>query len=324
MSSPDFGAHPDLSWSRSRHETFRVCRRRYYYRYYASWKGWEEEAPAESRRAYLLKQLTTLQAELGKSLHRRAFEVGFRASQGLEPPSLETLLQRTRDELNEVVLASRDRRSFVRRPAGTPFLRSVWYGGGLPEEEVEEVKARLEPVHRRLREHELWGEVGAAGTETVRHLSDPDVVPEDRLRFQGVPVYAEPDLVLEDGEGGWTVVDWKSGRERQGDVLQVAVYGLFVRERWGAERIRGRVEYLDEGTSRVVELGEEELSRAREMGAESLDEMRSLLADPEENRPRGKEAFPLTENRSVCRWCDFFELCEPEFEGSPPGPGSRG
>ena len=325
----DFGPHPELSWSRSRHDTLRICARRYYHHYYGSWKGWDrDEAGPEARRAYLLKQLTGLRSELGRCLHRRAYEVAFRVAQGLEPPDLEELLKRTRGELNEVVRSSRDRRGFRRRPSRHPFLRSSWYGDGPDDREIAEVKERLARAHERLHGHALWRAVEAGEVE-VTYLHDPDVAPEPAFRLEGVPVYAEPDLVLRRGEDGTgVVVDWKSGRERSGDGWQLALSAVAVRETTGETPRVGRVEYLASGSSGSVELDDGTLEEALSRARESLSEMEGYLEDPEENRAKSKRAFPLTEQRSACGWCGFYELCEEELrqrDGSaPPGPGSRG
>lgn len=326
MTETDFGPYPDFSWSRSRHDALAVCARRYFYRYYGSWRGWEDDAPAVARRAYLLKNLTGLAAELGRSVHRRAFEVGFKAAQGLEPPGVEELLRRTRDELNGVVLSSRDRRGFLDRPSRHPFFRSAWYGNGPGEGEIERTRRRLEESHRALAGHGLWGVV-RRGEAEVEFLADPDVVPDPRLEVDGVPVYGEPDLVLRPRDGPAVVVDWKSGREREQDLWQLAVQGLWLRSVAGDAGCVGRVEYLAEGTFHELELGEDELEEAGERIRRSVGEMRELVADRERNEPRPREAFPLTERRSVCRWCDFFELCEDELKstgGVPEAPGGEG
>ncbi len=310
----EIGPHPPFSWSRSRHGTLEICPRRYFWHYYGSWGGWEEEADEEARRAWLLKKLTGLRAELGRSVHRRAFEVGFRAAQGLELPAADELEARTRRELNRVVAASRDRGAFLASPSHHPYLRSAWYGDGPGEEEIEAVRERLEPTHRHLVDHPIWAEVGAGRLE-VLHLDDPDVRPEPDFALDGVPVYAEPDLLLRRVEDDRRiVVDWKSGRERRGDLWQVGLYGLFLRETRRIRACEGRVEYLARGESEAIELGPELIDRAEDRARESIGEMRELLEDPSKNRPRAREAFPMVDRSDVCRWCDFYELCEPELE----------
>lgn len=315
----DFGPNPPLSWSRSRHEKLRICARRYYWHYYASWGGWEREADPTARRAYLLKQLTSLRPELGRAIHRRAFEIGFKVAQGLEAPPLRELLDRTREELNRVVVSSRDREAFVRRPRDRAFLRSAWYGEGLDEGEVERVRERLEPVHRALHEHELW-EAVRDGTLVAERLDDPDVVADPRFEVGGVPVYAEPDLVLRrESDGRAVVVDWKSGEEHRDDAWQLAVQALAVRAETGDESFVGRAEYLAGGRSLEIELGPDDLEEAEGRVRASLEEMLYLVEEPERNAAGGKDGFPLTENRKACRWCDFFELCEPELRAREQG-----
>lgn len=323
MTDTDFGPHPEFSWSRSRHDALSVCARRYYYRYYGSWRGWEDDAAPEARRSYLLKKLTSLSAELGRSVHRRAFEVGFRAAQGLEPPSLDELLQRTRRELNEVVLSSRDRRSFEERPGQHDFLRSAWYGDGPSDERIERTRGRLEDSHRRLRGHDVWPALQGGELE-AEYLSDPEVMPEPRIEVDGVPVYGEPDLVLRRDDGRAVLVDWKSGRERREDLWQLAVHGLWLEATAGDVESVARVEYLAEDVAEQIELGRAELDEARRRIRDSLEGMRRLVEDPDRNAPRPKDAFPLTDDRRLCRWCDFFELCEDELRetgGGPDGPG---
>ena len=49
-----------FSWSRSRDNAFRDCRRRYWIHYYGSWGGWERDAPTSVRQAYLLAGTSAL------------------------------------------------------------------------------------------------------------------------------------------------------------------------------------------------------------------------------------------------------------------------
>ena len=46
----------EFSWSRSRDGTFQDCRRRYWFQYYGSRRGWEITADPETREIYILKQ----------------------------------------------------------------------------------------------------------------------------------------------------------------------------------------------------------------------------------------------------------------------------
>ena len=57
--------YPELSWSISRQRKLDRCPRAFYCSYYLAWNGWLDDAPAESRMAYRLNKLTSLDALLG-------------------------------------------------------------------------------------------------------------------------------------------------------------------------------------------------------------------------------------------------------------------
>jgi hypothetical protein len=59
----------ELSWSHSRYETFRECLRRYFYHYYGSWGGWQDDADPLTRRLYILKQLKNRHLWAGGVVH---------------------------------------------------------------------------------------------------------------------------------------------------------------------------------------------------------------------------------------------------------------
>ena len=59
----------EFSWSRTRDNVFKECRRRYYYQYYGAWGGWDAGADPLVRRLYVLKQLGTRQMWAGRLVH---------------------------------------------------------------------------------------------------------------------------------------------------------------------------------------------------------------------------------------------------------------
>ena len=60
--------YPELSWSISRQRKLDRCPRAFYCSYYLAWNGWLDDAPAESRMAYRLNKLTSLDALLGQQI----------------------------------------------------------------------------------------------------------------------------------------------------------------------------------------------------------------------------------------------------------------
>jgi len=68
----------DFGWSASRDRTFQQCHRQYWFNYYGSWGGWEEDAEPRTRELWILKQLQSRYMWLGDLVHRMAaFALGF-------------------------------------------------------------------------------------------------------------------------------------------------------------------------------------------------------------------------------------------------------
>ena len=59
----------EFSWSRTRDNVFKECRRRYFYQYYGAWGGWDADADPLVRRLYVLKKLGTRQMWAGRLVH---------------------------------------------------------------------------------------------------------------------------------------------------------------------------------------------------------------------------------------------------------------
>lgn len=114
------------------------------------------------------------------------------------------------------------------------------------------------------------------------------------------------------------IVDWKTGEEAEANFEQVALYALYVHKKHGVpvELITARLEYLSLSAVEEMRFTAEELARVEGEARESMTRMRELLVDPEENIPKPKEAFALTEAREQCAWCSFYELCQGELERS--------
>lgn len=309
------GEFPELTWSLSAARTAERCLRRYYHDRYGAWAGWAEDAPGPARRAYRLKQLTSLDMAFGRAIHRRAFELVEMARSRREPPSAEALRRRTRRELG--VLYRTDREVFEANPKGSPMLQSAYYRDGPSPRTLEGLREKLRLCVPNLRDVDLWARIRER-QDQVLYVEDPDspfAPPE--LEVHGVGVFARPDLVLRDlDEDTVTVVEWKTGLPREEDLEQVHVYGLWAREVLGAEECSARIVYLRDGSSRREPLTGARLDAARERIAAGVERLRELLADEASGRPRPASDFPLTAERWRCRRCNFFALCEAELRES--------
>src|SRR5690554_3955823 len=94
--------YPEWSWSFSRHQTFSSCHRKYYYHYYASHNGWEEQAPELAALAYRLKKITNLYTTLGDAVHKAAENLVSLIRRGRELPDAAEVEESIREQLRFV------------------------------------------------------------------------------------------------------------------------------------------------------------------------------------------------------------------------------
>ena len=307
---------PDWSWSHSRNRTFQECPRRYYYHYYGSHNGWEDDADLLSASAYRLKQLTNLPLEMGGAVHdAAAFAVQSARTRG-DVPGFDQLYQRVRGVLNQAYMESKDREEWERRPRRRKMFHEFYYDSGLSEANIARSKERISDCLTNLLEAKSFREAVAAPYVEVKEV-------EGFVTFDvdGSPVHGVPDLVYRLGDDTWTVADWKTGGG-DADWEQVAIYALYVQSRHGVdvERIVGRIEWLSQGRTDEHRFTEEELEKTRGRIVDSIGAMRGYLEDVYANMPREMEAFPLIDDTSRCRYCNFYELDREEIASRAQGP----
>ncbi len=305
--------YPQWSWSFSRQQMFASCLRRYYYNYYASHNGWERDAPPEAALAYRLKQLGNIYTALGDGVHRAAQSVVSRVSNGGELPCARAVEEEIRRHLRKVWRSSQENREqFLARPNRVDMLREFYYGTGISEAVIVRINQRISQAAEALAASSVWLELSQPGAAVV------SCEQFDTIMIADTPVYAVPDLIYTTPGGQWVVVDWKSGEEVEENRDQVALYVLFVQEKYGvpAERITARLEYLNQPSTVELCFTEQDLQAVRDKAVASMEDMKGLLREPELNIPQSKEKFALTEAREQCPWCNFYELCQGELERS--------
>ena len=306
--------YPQWSWSFSRQLTFDVYRRRYYYDHYASHNGWEQSAPEEAALKYRLKKLGNLYTALGDGVHRTAERIVRIVRRGGSIPSATAVEEMIREHLRNVWRSSRDQRDlFLTRPNRVPMLHEFYYGTGPSEEVVEKINARASQCGLALAQALSLKELGGEETTIV------GCEKFDTFELYDTPVYAVPDLLYYSKEEEWFIVDWKTGEQAPEDKEQVALYALYVTEKYGigAEKIKGRLEYLSSGTILETGFTEEKLQQVKEDAYRGMEQMQSLLADRELNKAQPISQFPLTCERYRCNSCNFLELCGPELQIEP-------
>ena len=300
--------YPDFSWSHTRRATFHECPRKYYYQYYGAHNGWLASTDPAVRTVYRLKQLTTLPIEVGGAIHDAARHAIQRVRDGFPEPPFDELHDRARASLNDAWLQSKERQTWERQPNRWKMFHESYYGDGLSPIQISEARDRVVRCLTNLRSSESYRQALAAPAVEVR----PEQMLEP-LDVDATPVYAVPDLHYRLGDGSWTVTDWKTGLREEPDWDQISVYALFVRERYGADAVRGRVEWLNSGNVAVRIISSDDIDQTRWVISDSAGAMREYLRDVETNEPRDREAFPLRDDVAACPSCPYYELCRAEI-----------
>jgi len=300
----------DFSWSKSRHEKFADCRRAYFFTYYGSWGGWEAPAGSGVRELYVLKKLSSRWQWAGSVVHGALKRVLSRAKVSGDLLPLEKLLDRTRAKARAEWAGSREK----------SYWREASRIVGLLEHEYGEPVADAD--WKRLYESVVEGSLRAFYASPVLEeiLATPRedwlVVDElDAWDFEGTKIWVAVDFAYRDREGRVHLLDWKTGKERGVDHVQVGIYALYAREKWRVPEsgVAGGLVYLvangTPGGERVTVAADPAALEAckGEMRA-SIAGMKAALADPSRNVAR-EDAFPRVEERDSCRRCPFRRPC---------------
>ena len=297
--------YPEFAWSISRQRKLDQCPRAYFYSYYLGWNGWLDDAPTETRTAYRLGKLTSLDALLGQQIDVRARELEADARTGRDLPSAEDLELRTRVVLRQVWTRSRNGRvAFEQRPNKVTMLRSLYMDQDT-QPETDRLNQKAGPSMRGLLATSHWKRLRACGVDGCVEV--PDFA---SFQYDGVKVFAAPDLTYVH-DGVLHIIDWKTGRADDTQPTQVLLqmwWALEAHPQLEGLEIRGCLEYVAAGQTQPVEAVASFREQASETVLAGVAQMRALQADPEQNIPLEMAAFERRES-GLCRGCNFGPVC---------------
>jgi hypothetical protein len=299
----------DFSWSKTRHDRFNECLRAYYFFYYRSWGGWAASAPKEVRELYVLKKLGNRYTWAGSVVHDAIKDVllDWRAGRTVDAEAVEA---RARKLMQDDFRHSRTKGYWTQK------YRKAF--SGLVEHEYEETvsdeawKQNWETVRSALAWFfsSRWPEL-ARGLKPHQWLEVDAGAEYSTFSMDGVKVFAIPDFAYVEEDGTPVVVDWKTGKAREGYDEQVLGYALYMSQRYKLplERVKASLVYLNDGVEQQVQVDPEAVQSFRARFSDSVARMRELLADPASNVPKEESAFPQTENLESCVRCAFRRPC---------------
>lgn len=292
-------------WSWSRHRQLERCPRAYWYNYYGARGGWRADAPPEVQEIHRLKKLAGRSQWLGQLVHEAVATV-LRGIVWRRPEDEGALRTRLLADAARAVDIARGR---APEPPGGPPVGFVEVEHGEdPGDEVwdatlADLAARFDdlmvhPVLRRLR-------------------AVPDrIVEVDRLRkvrLDGFRLYVAPDVLVADGHGGRVIVDWKTGRSHDPELVaqQMAVYAWWVHHDDGIpiDRIKGLQANVPGAEHLTVCFEPRHLELTKQTVAESVARMQALLVAPDRDEAVAEAFEPLEPGAEACQSCRFRGPC---------------
>ncbi|HXX32333.1 MAG TPA: PD-(D/E)XK nuclease family protein [Myxococcaceae bacterium] len=300
----------DFTWSKSRHEKFSDCRRAYYLHYYGSWGGWENGASDEARQLFTLKRLANRFNWAGNVVHAQIRDV-LRTIQAGRPVDAEAVIHRAHQVMRRDWAYSRSKSYWdegKRRPEFTGLVEHE-YDEPIP---AEEWRRNWETVEQGLR----WF-LASAWIDRARSLPPEAWLEVDEgaqksnFDMEGIKVFAIPDFVFRDASGQITVVDWKTGKMREGYADQVVGYALYLAHRYrvAPESVRCLLVFVNEGEEVEIRIDAATVQRFRAHFEESVRAMQALLVNAASNVPVDSSQFPKTEDLLQCARCAFRRAC---------------
>ena len=288
-------------------QTFERCRRAYYYQYYGSWEGWYDDAPPDTRKLYLLKNLTTLPMWAGSIVHETIAGSLMEFARTGTAITVGQLQARARNCLRGGWVDAVTKK-WVRKPKLTN-LQELYYGNGktLPKEQTEDCRNRVYGCLQAFAESPLLREI-----QTVPSMDWKPIDKLDSFQVEDVKVWCAIDFSYTAPDGTLRILDWKTGKEKVKTIqTQLACYALFACERWFATLDKLRIAGVFLGENARVStypIAPELLIDTKEVILRDTVEMRKPLTDVTANVAR-EEDFACCEDEWVCQRCSFREAC---------------
>jgi len=293
----------EFSWSVSRDDIFRKCRRMYYYQYYGSWGGWDFAADKRNRAIYILKQLQNRQMWAGSKVHECIENILNEIKIGIKKIDIGQKIENTLNLMRKEFLSSKNK-NYLTDPK-TCALFEHEYGLEVSKEEWQSNADNVAECLKQFFNSDVY--------EEISQLLENQWIALEPFPFfylEDFKIYAVLDFAFRRNDE-IIIYDWKTGKEdTEKDKFQLACYGLFATKKWNIEAYNVNLVdfYLSKGKQNEFIFADFEIDKIKNQIFNSIDEMKHILDDPQENIAR-EDDFPFTENEQICKYCNFNKMC---------------
>jgi len=297
-----------FSWSYSRAQAFELCRRAYYYRYYAPYGGNSPKELGDRAGWYGLSKLTTIPAMLGKIIHTVARD-SLIACQAKCPWDTGTTTATARLLLAKAWKISLHASEHKERPGRQPVLLAHYLSCDIVQKPV---MARLEQLTAALLAHPVYRNIA----NNAHNILQLDQV--RRYQLDDVPVFSVPDVLMQEPDGTYHLLDWKTGRvtsEYFGRMkTQLGVYALDLVRNYqvNANQVLCEVVDIPSGCSYAFRMTAQALAETETAIRQSIAEMRACQMNIELNQAVIEDHPMVNEDKTggaVCATCVYRTVC---------------
>jgi hypothetical protein len=283
-----------LGWSASRYEVFSICKRRYFFQYYAKY---DTDIPVRSIQR--MKDLVSIPLETGGIVHT----------------VFETLLRRLRKtpEVIDVDRFFEFASGLVQSRISRVEFDEIVYG-----DQHEITSDDIYPKVRTCLDNFLASDrfewlTGVAIDAVDEWVIEPPGYGESRLN--GLKVYCKVDFLFP-VEGYLHIIDWKTGKEipdkHRKQLLGYATWASYHFE-VEPDLVKPKIAYL---YPEYVEVHEDFTAEDLDYFAVRVEaetrEMYGYCREVEGNIPLDKQEFQPVDREEICRYCNFRGICFPE------------
>jgi len=290
-----------FSWSVSRDRLFNECRRAYYYHYYGAWGGWERDAPESVRKAYLLKNMHSIDTWIGDVVHQTIKWVLENKAAGKDI-AIDAARIRIKEHLVRTWNQSKEKQ-WVNGIKQNLNLFEHYYDRA-PSQELlhDKIAKAVNSIDNfyKMKITDIFSGVGRDGFLSIDEL--------DSFDLNGVKVYAVPDFAVK--QDRYILFDWKTGKPSEKDRFQLSFYVLYAQAKWRAalDEVEVIPVYLSSPDCVLAPVPVVDLNQVRQYVAESVQAMHGILIDIAANSA-DMERCPKTQFVKKCNFCRFRELC---------------
>ena len=286
-----FDYTPILGWSMSRYDLFLLCKRKYYYKYYAKY---DPEYPRH--KIEKLKNLTSVPLEIGIIVHDIIKEI------------LKRLLK-TEEKIDRKRFVDFTRRE-TEKSINSKTFEEIYYQR-ISQINIDELLVDITTCLSNFLNSKRFDFIT---TEAIKSKLEWIIEPPGygETRIDGLKAYCKVDFLFP-VDNKVIILDWKTGKTREDKYRnQLVGYSCWASYNFdkAPSQIIPIVVYLNpQYSEKEIEISEIDIKDFANKIEIETNEMYSFCQNIEDNIPLNKESFYKTSNNKICDYCNFRELC---------------